>query len=83
MAGIDQPPRNGQFGKEPDWEWSEILGDPDDMDTKLAALVEKAERASEVRDNVAFWINNMLEKHGVNTIYQLGLRVVQKRGCCP
>ena len=73
MAGIDQPPRNGQFGKEPDWEWSEILGDPDDMDTELAALVEKAERASEIRDNVAFWINNMLEKHGVNTIYQLGL----------
>lgn len=73
MAGIDQPPRNGQFGKESDWERSEILGDPDDMDTELAALVEKAEHASEVRDNVAFWINNMLEKHGVNTIYQLGL----------
>lgn len=73
MAGIDQPPRNGQFGKGSDWERSEILGDPDDMDTELAALVEKAEHASEVRDNVAFWINNMLEKHGVNTIYQLGL----------
>lgn len=73
MAGIDQPPRNGQFGKESDWERSEILGDPDDMDTELAALVEEAEHASEVRDNVAFWINNMLEKHGVNTIYQLGL----------
>lgn len=73
MAGIDQPPRNGQFGKESDWERSEILGDLDDMDTELAAPVEKAEHASEVRDNVAFWINNMLEKHGVNTIYQLGL----------
>lgn len=73
MAGIDQPPRNGQFGKELDWECSEILGDPGDMDTELAALVEKAERASEVRDNVAFWINNMLEKHGVNAIYQPGL----------
>ncbi|MBF1023604.1 MAG: hypothetical protein HXK97_00060 [Candidatus Nanogingivalaceae bacterium] len=73
MAGIDRPPRNGQFGKESDWERSEILGDLDDMDTELAALVEKAEHASEVRDNVAFWINNMLEKHGVNIIYQLGL----------
>ena len=63
MAGIDRPPRNGQFGKESDWERSEILGDLDDMDTELAALVEKAEHASEVRDNVAFWINNMLKKH--------------------
>ena len=69
MAGIDQPPRNGQFGKEPDWEWSEILGDPDDMDTELAALVEKAEQTFRVNSK----INDMLDKHGVNTIYQLGL----------
>lgn len=69
MAGIDQPPRNGQFGKEPDWEWSEILGDPDDMDTELAALVEKAEQASEVNSK----INNILDKHGVHTMYRLGL----------
>ena len=48
MAGIDQPPRNGQFGEEPDWECSEILGDPDDMDAALAALVEKSERISDV-----------------------------------
>ncbi len=69
MAGIDQPPRNGQFGKEPDWEWSDILGDPDDMDTELAALVEKAEQTFRVNSK----INDMLDKHGVNTIYQLGL----------
>lgn len=69
MAGIDQPRRNGQFGKEPDWEWSEILGDPDDMDTELAALVEKAEQASEVNSK----INNILDKHGVHTMYRLGL----------
>ncbi|QHU91799.1 hypothetical protein GWK76_00385 [Candidatus Saccharibacteria bacterium oral taxon 488] len=48
MAGIDQPPRNGQFGKESDWECSEILGDPDDVDAELAALVEKSERISDV-----------------------------------
>ena len=69
MAGIDQPPRNGQFGKESDWECSEILGDPDDMDAALAALVEKSERISDVNSQ----INDMLIRHGVNTIYQLGL----------
>lgn len=69
MAGIDQPPRNGQFGKESDWECSEILGDPDDMDAALAALVEKSERISDVNSR----INDMLIRHGVNTIYQLGL----------
>ena len=69
MAEIDQPPRNGQFGKESDWECSEILGDPDDMDAALAALVEKSERISDVNSQ----INDMLIRHGVNTIYQLGL----------
>lgn len=69
MAGIDQPPRNGQFGKESDWECLEILGDPDDMDAELAALVEKSERISDVNSQ----INDMLIRHGVNTIYQLGL----------
>ena len=59
MAGIDQPPRNGQFGKESDWERSEILGDPDDMDTELAALVEKSERISDVNSQ----INDMLIKY--------------------
>lgn len=69
MAGIDQPPRNGQFGKESDWGCLEILGDPDDMDAALAALVEKSERISDVNSQ----INDMLIRHGVNTIYQLGL----------
>ncbi|MFC2605676.1 MAG: hypothetical protein ACFNZR_00070 [Candidatus Nanosynbacter sp.] len=69
MARIDQPPRSGQSGEESDWECSEILGDPDDMDTQLAALVEKAEQASIVNSK----INDMLDKHGVNTIYRPGL----------
>lgn len=69
MAGIDQPPRNNQFGEEPGCGHPEILGGQDDMDAQLAALVEKAEQTSRVNSK----INDMLDKHGVNTIYRPGL----------
>lgn len=69
MTGIDKPPRNNQFGEEPGCGHSEILGGPDDMDTQLAALVEKVEQASEVNSK----INDMLDEHGVNTMYRPGL----------
>lgn len=69
MTGIDKPPRNNQFGEEPGCGHSEILGGPDDMDTQRAALVEKVEQASEVNSK----INDMLDEHGVNTMYRPGL----------
>ncbi len=69
MARIDKLPGDGQFGEEPGCGHSEILGGLDDMDTQLVALVEKAERASEVNSK----INDMLDEHGVNTIYRPGL----------
>ena len=69
MAGIDQPPRNRQFGEHPCCRHPEILGGQDDMDAQLAALVEKAEQTSRVNSK----INDMLDKHGVNTIYRPGL----------